>query len=203
MSEHIPQRIDHYRYTDKGVFLAGVIKQQELETNLPRLCEAIVKTSADVEYQLQFDIDMSSNRIVSGMVKTSVILQCQRCMKDYEESLTCKILTAFVENDFEAGKAEQGNYDTFFINREFVDRKVAKNKKGLERKGLVDPRILIEDELLLMLPQIPRHSETGSGTSCHIQFDFPIDERSEQKSDSSRQEKDDNAFSVLKQLKDN
>jgi len=207
MSERIPQRIDYYRYTDRRVFLKGVIKQQVLKDNLPRLCDAIAETAADVEYQLQFDVDVLSNRIVTGVVKTMVILQCQRCMKDYVQSLSGDISMAFVENNFESERAEESHYDTFLVNMENINRDSSdshQTRKSSAGKGLIDPRILIEDELLLMLPQIPRHSETGPGTLCHIQFSYPVNPFGEQGIDSSGQDNgqvDNNPFAVLKQLK--
>jgi len=196
MSERIPQRIDHYRYTDKGVFLEGIIKQQDLENDLPRLYDAIVDTAGDVEYLLQFDVDASSNRIVTGSVKTKVILQCQRCMNDYEAILDCEIATAFVQNAYDLKKADSSDYDTFLVSE--------------NRKELLDPRIIIEDELLLNLPQIPKHPLLGSETeiNCQVQFDYPVAEENEKSKTSSGQgnkqkdeQKGDNPFAILKDLK--
>ena len=203
MLERIPQRIDHYRYTDKGVILEGVITSEESEKELPRLNEAIVKSAGDIEYLLEFDRDKFSNRIVSGFVKTKVILQCQRCMSDFTLDLSCDIATAFVQNDFDIKSAEDSNYEIFW----------------LEQKENLDPRILIEDELLLALPQIPMHShmknsETVS-SSCRVQSAYPVDENTagdmntmsqdaaEVASDSkdSEQVDENNPFAVLKQLK--
>ncbi len=203
MLERIPQRIDHYRYTDKGVILEGVITSEESEKELPRLNEAIVKSAGDIEYLLEFDRDKFSNRIVSGFVKTKVILQCQRCMSDFTLDLSCDIATAFVQNDFDIKSAEDSNYETFW----------------LEQKEYLDPRILIEDELLLALPQIPMHShmknsDTAS-SSCQVQSAYPANENAADDmnimsqdaakvasdgKDSEQVDKN-NPFAVLKQLK--
>lgn len=205
MSERIPNRIDHYRYTDKRVILDCVIKQHELKTELPRLFDAIVEAAADIEFHLEFDIDISSNRIVTGWVKTQVLLQCQRCMKDYEYQLACEISTAFVNNDFEIKCAETSKYDTFFVEKQGVsDEDIARKgtiEKKVEKKSLLEPRILIEDELLLALPQISKHLDSGSGTSCNIQFDYPVEEQSKDSSQYGIQQEDENPFAILKQLK--
>jgi uncharacterized metal-binding protein YceD (DUF177 family) len=207
MVERIPQRIDYYRYTDKGVILDGVITQQELESGFPRLCAAIVKTAGDIEYHLEFDIDIAANRVVTGWLKTQVILQCQRCMNDYQQALSCDVATAFVKNNFEVENAETAQLDTFFVNKQPLQGRK-------EKQELIDPRTIIEDELLLTLPQIARHAETGTGTNCHIQFDYPVvdkvavkgagnnGELNANSSEKVNKQEDDNPFAILKQLKE-
>lgn len=194
MSERIPKRIDYYRYTDKGVILDGLIEQTELETGLSRLFEAIIKPVSDIEYHLEFSIDVSSNRIVTGWLKTQVILQCQRCMQDYVQDLSCKVSTAFVTNDFETKQAEAAKHDIFFVEKHSTEKEFSSKKVSAEKIDCLNPMVLIEDELLLALPQIANHSETGVGTDCHIQFDYPIEEQ-------DIQQQDDNPFAILEQLK--
>ena len=198
MSERIPKRIDYHRYTDKGVILDGLIKQSELETDLPRLFEAIVKPVADIEYHLEFSIDVSSNRIMTGWLKTQVILQCQRCMQDYVQDLSCEVSTAFVKNDFETKQAEASKHEIFCVGQQNsiadIDKESTTKKAGTEKLDCLNPMVLIEDELLLALPQIAKHSETGIGTDCHMQFDYPMQEQ-------DIQQQDDNPFAILEQLK--
>ena len=200
MLERIPQRIDHYRYTDKGVILDGVIVLEESEKDLSRLNEAIVKGAGDIKYHLEFDTDRFSNRIVNGVVKTQVILKCQRCLNDFALDLKCDISIAFVHNDFEAKSAEEAGYENFW----------------LEKKELLDPRLLIEEELLLALPQIAMHpdSDVGINKSCQVQLEYPVIEGAQEASelnpgvavtdsvnkDSEQMDKN-NPFAVLKQLK--
>ena len=188
MKERIPQRIDHYRYTDKGVVLEGVISKEELIKDLPRLNDAIISSVDDVNYYLAFDIDNVKNRVVTGTVQTRVVLQCQRCMEDFTVDLKCDVAIAFVHNDFEQKQAEDSCYDVFW----------------LENKELLDPRILIEDELLLAMPQIPMHPESEIDKACQIELDYPVDSEStdiNQKVQDNKQSEKDNPFAILKQLK--
>ena len=198
MAERIPQRIDYFRYTDKGVILEGVITSQESLDAFPRLAAA-VKNVGDVEYRLEFDVDILSNRIVSGFVKTQVVLQCQRCMNDFSLALDCEIATAFVQNDFELKKAESSDYDVCF-----VEKKVG--KEDTKKKIFLDPRILLEDELLLALPQIAKHPKQDIGTHCQIQqFDSLAEQKDMGLESGKQQSKDgrdsDNPFAILEQLK--
>lgn len=188
MVERIPQRIDHYRYTDKGVALDGVITCKESEKDLLRLNDTIINNLGDIEYHLQFDIDAVGNRIVAGDIKAQVELQCQRCMGDYAINLNCDVSIAFVHNEFEQKKAEDSSYEVFW----------------LDKKELFDPRVLIEDELLLALPQIPMHPDSELA-SCQVQFQYPVEDvqATEQAGlqKMSKQLDEDNPFAVLKKLK--
>ena len=192
MTERIPQRIDHYRYTDKGVTLEGVISPQESEKDLLRLNESIIEPQGDIHYHLEFDKDRLDNRFVSGHVDAKVVMQCQRCMENFTLPLDCEVSIAFVHDDFEQKKAEDSGYDVFWLNK----------------KELFDPRVLIEDELLLALPQFAMHPESDSETGCHIQLDFPADEQvthagtpDEGSGTEQDKQEDDNPFAILKQLK--
>ncbi len=189
MLERIPQRIDHFRYTDQGVILDGVLTQAESNKYLLRFNEAIVKNSSDIIYHLEFDVDFSGNRYVTGNVQTDVILQCQRCMIDFKLELNCDISTAFVCSEREEKQAEDSKYDIFWLSK----------------KEYFDPKVLIEDELLLALPQIAMHPLSEVGTNCKAEVVF-LESGSEQdeylnNSMTSSEQADDNPFAVLKQLK--
>ena len=190
MIERIPQRIDYHRYTEQGVTLDGVMSLSESIKDLPRLNEAIIRNIGDISYYLAFDTDVVGNRFVSGHIGASVVLPCQRCMDNYQLDLQCDLSIAFVGNDFEQKRAEESNYDTFW----------------LAKKSLFDPRVLIEDELLLALPQIPMHPLSEIGKDCDVQVKF-LDDTEEvvaECDDLSGQEikqNRENPFAILKQLK--
>ena len=199
MRERIPQRIDYHRYTEQGVTLDGIITRVESDKDLSRLNDVIINNTGDISYHLEFDTDVLGNRFVTGHVEAQVILQCQRCMDDYKLNLSCNISIAFVTNEFEQKQAEDSSYDIFW----------------LEKKELFDPRILLEDELLLALPQIPMHPESEIGKECDVRVEF-LDETAlmndsthlakalkngtdEDKINS--EQNDDNPFAILKKLK--
>ena len=190
MKDRIPQRIDYHRYTEQGVTLDGLISLTELEKDLPRFSDAIVENIRDVNYFLEFDTDVLGNRFVTGHADAQVILQCQRCMDNYQLDLNCEISIAFVQNDLEQVKAEDSNYDIFW----------------LEKKELFDPRVLIEDELLLALPQISMHPESEIGKDCDVRVKFldkdaVMEENADNKLNNSEQNDKNNPFAILSQLK--
>ncbi|MCW8931074.1 MAG: YceD family protein [Gammaproteobacteria bacterium] len=192
MGERIPQRIDYHRYTEQGVVLDGFISLSESIKDLPRLNNAIIENAGDINYHLEFDTDILGNRFVTGQVEGQVVLQCQRCMDNYTVDLNCNISIAFVKNELEQTQAEESNYDVFW----------------LEKKELFDPRVLLEDELLLALPQIPMHLESQIGEECdvHVEFlgetdDSSIIDNTTEALNNSEQNDKDNPFAILKQLK--
>ncbi len=156
MPERIPKRIDHYRYTDRGVIIKGRLPQKEL----PRLTEIVSDNSDEIEFRLEFGIDVLRNRYMRGHIKTRVILQCQRCLQDYQLVIDSNLALAFVDTDSEAKRAEENDLEAFYV----------------DPKELVDLRVLIEDELLLGLPQIPVHPDSDQDEEnaiCQIQLDYP------------------------------
>lgn len=189
MPERIPQRIDHYRYTDKGVVIEGELSQKELA----RLSDVVTDNSGNIEYRLEFGIDALQNRYIRGRIKTQVVLQCQRCLKDYRLDIDCTVALAFVHTDFEAQRAEESALEPFLV----------------DKKELIDPRVLIEDELLLALPQIPVHpySDKDDGEPvCQIKLDYPsgqtdsgLTKKETSVFDTEQVEKE-NPFAVLKKL---
>ncbi len=197
MKERIPQRVDYHRYTEQGVTLDGLITKADSLKDMSRFNESIVDILDDISYHLAFDTDLLGNRFVTGSVETRVQLQCQRCMDNYSLSIKSDITIAFVKNESEQSLAEDSNYDVFW----------------LKTKELFAPIVLLEDELLLSLPQIPMHPESEIGQDCDVQVQFLDEEAhttdagsseshsSEDSLEKELEQKDDNPFAILKQLK--
>lgn len=188
MIGRIPQRIDYFRYTDQGVILDGVVTQKESDKDFLRFKEAILGSSSDIIYHLEFDVDFLGNRYVSGKVSTQVILQCQRCMNNFAVDLNCDISTAFVQKESQQKLAEDSDYDIFWLSK----------------REYLDPRVLIEDELLLALPQIAMHALSEVGKSCTAEvvfLDTDLHQDGSFEDNNSSEQADDNPFAILKKLK--
>ena len=178
MLERLAQRIDHYRYTDKGVIIEGSLSQSEFR----RLSEVTTEGSDNLEYKLEFGIDPQSTRYAKGWVKTRLVLQCQRCLENYILDIESKIVIAFVHSDYEIERAEKTGYDAYLLND----------------KQWGDPRLILEDEILLSIPLIPSHQEDDE--ACQVKLEYSVPAASEVGNKMSGQE-DSNPFAVLKNLK--
>lgn len=96
---------------------------------------------AAVHYRFEFGPDADGRATVNGEVAGSLPLRCQRCFERYDLAVDTTVSLALVSGIDEA-KALPAAYEPLLIE----DR-------------LLRSSDLIEDELILAIPAIPRHSE--------------------------------------------
>lgn len=169
MSEKfIPEHIDPFRYAEQGLSLAGTVKIADLQ----RLSSTLGSNDDVVFAELQFGVDEQDIAFLKGHLKAKLTLQCQRCM----EPFICEIISDFVlgiVNTLDEANALPERYEP-----------------AMAKEGNLALRELIEDEIILNLPIIPRHELEG----CKVKL--PL-------ADSGwEQGKGENPFHVLKSLKD-
>lgn len=168
MSEKfLPEHIDPFRFAEQGLGLDGIVKLADM----PRLSSLIVNKDGNVSVKLNFGIDEQGVIFLKGHLETTVVLQCQRCM----EPLIHEIMS-----DFALG----------IINTlDEVNTLSAVYEPAIATDGSLALRDLIEDEVILNLPIIPRHEPE----QCQVQL--PL-------SDSGwKDEKNESPFQVLASLK--
>jgi uncharacterized protein len=138
MRQHLPREIDPFKLAYNGVVLEGTMQLSEM----PRLCGALTDSNGDVEVKIQFDIDELGIPFVSGQFKTTLSLLCERCMQPMPYAVDSKLLLALVKHESRIENlAEQ--YEPWLI----------------EGDDPVKLSELIEDELILALPIVPKHPE--------------------------------------------
>ena len=99
------------------------------------------KTPNKVCYRFEFGRDTDGRATVLGQVAAELPLCCQRCFERYDFRVDAEVALALVEGIDEA-KALPAEYEPLMLE----DR-------------LMRASDLIEDELILAVPAIPRHSE--------------------------------------------
>ena len=168
MSDKLPDLIDPLLFAERRSILAGAIKIAALE----RLSGMVVTNDGDVEVEVVF-AKQGKRALVSGSIKATLELECQSCLQalswPIELSFKLGIVTSMQE-------AEQLEIDCEPLL--FDGEKVSLNE-------------IIEDEILLALPDYPKH-----GYDC-------IRQRSSKDAefDDDSQTKTNNPFSVLAKLK--
>jgi uncharacterized protein len=135
MSPPLPDRIDPWRYAEAGKVLEGVMALAEL----PRLAPLLVE-GGEAGYRLAFGRE-GGRAVVSGEVRSRLALRCQRCLGCLALEVDATFALAFVTGLEEAG-ALPAPYEPAVV----VD-------------GRVRPLELVEDELLLAVPDIPLHED--------------------------------------------
>lgn len=167
MEKNIPEHIDPYRHAEQGLSMGGTVKMADM----PRLCAHLNQTDGCAHVELQFGVDEQGVTFIKGQVKAMLVLQCQRCMDPY----SCEIISDFalgITKTLDEANALPSFYEPV-----------------LTLEGQLALRELIEDELILNLPIIPRH-ETQV---CHVEM--PLRDKGWKEGESNK------PFQVLESLK--
>ncbi len=134
-------RIDPWRAVAAEQRFAGA----GFPSDLPRLNDALSDIGGSAEwparFELQFGRDPESQPVALGRVELTLRLVCQRCLGEVRIPLDAPIALALVRNESQvAGLPDH------------LDPVVVE-------EGGLSPLDLVEDELLLAIPQVPLHAE--------------------------------------------
>lgn len=169
--KRLPHEIDPFRLAESGVELSGPIPLKQMRRLLPLLVDA----SGVVSVVLNFDIDELGVPYVRGRIVAELNIICQRCLETLRLPVDQDIVLAWVRNEQEAERLPI-RYESYLVEQ--------------------NPLMLndvIEDELLLALPQVPMHEETDCPASKWLEAQA----KAELAEDDSE-----NPFSILAKLKD-
>jgi DUF177 domain-containing protein len=165
----LPITIDPYKSAQRNLVCDGYFELSEFD----RLSATAEKCSGQMNVKIQFGVDEQGLNTISGTGSTMVELTCQRCNELFEQTLSVSFNLSPIK------KAEQADelpsyYDAI----------------ELDENGEVNLRELVESELLLAIPLIPRHELDD----CQASADSTWGELPEELDKP-------NPFDVLKQLK--
>ena len=114
--------------------------------DFPRLAEALPESSGPLTYQVRGFTDADRRPGLELEVETTVTLVCQRCLEPMPVRLKARRVLYLARTEDEAERLEQQ-----------MDQ--ISGAEALVAPGLLDLATLVEDEVLLGLPLIPRHDE--------------------------------------------
>lgn len=134
----LPEKIHPWRIAAENGVLNGTLALAAL----PRLAATLDDADGRVAIALTFGIDGQGFRFIQGVLCTEVALTCQRCLGPLRLALNVTVSLALARDEAEMNRLPD-DYEPLLIPE----------GSGL---AVVD---LIEDELLLALPQIPRHDD--------------------------------------------
>lgn len=171
MYQKLPKELDPFRLAQNGLKLEGQIPLAEL----PRLTQSLLSDEGLVDVKMAFDIDEIGTPYMKGVFSVPVSLICQRCMTAMDFELKADTLLALVKSERKVeGLADQ--YEPWV----------------LDSNDPVLTSTLIEDELILSLPLVPKHE-----TQC-----LPDDAwRSGDETDITENDKPESPFAILSSLK--
>jgi uncharacterized protein len=138
MNGGLPERIDPLHLADHHVRLAGHLPVAHLR----RLCEALCSTGGEISISAEFGHDESRQRVVHLVVVAPVQFTCQRCMQPMAMQMSVDETLGIVSNEAEAERLGS-RYEPLLV--------------GADAQGRASLLEIVEDELLLRVPMIPRH----------------------------------------------
>jgi len=165
----LPITIDPYKSAQRSLECEGIIES----SGMNRLLAAIVTCSEHLHVKVNFGVDELGLVSISGKGSATVSLTCQRCTEAFEHKLSIDFVFSPAKDE-EAAENLPSYYDAI----------------ELDENGEVNLRELVEDELLLALPLIPRHElEDCRSPSDSVWGELPVEHDKP------------NPFDVLKKLK--
>src|SRR3990167_9606650 len=131
----IPTHIDPFRFAELSLNVEGSL----CIADMTRLGVNVVPDDSIVTVNLQFGLDDQGITYLIGNLKTALTLLCQRCMKPFTYEIISKFELGIVKTLDEAN-ALSANYEP-----------------AIAKEGMLALKELIEDEIILNLPLVPRH----------------------------------------------
>ncbi len=136
MRQQLPKEIDPFRFANTGRELEGELALDKMT----RLAESLHHTEGQVTVSMKFDIDGTGTPYMHGHFATTLSLTCERCMQELTVPVEIDTMLGLVRHEkLVEGLAEQ--YEPWII----------------EDGELPDPATVVEDELILALPLVPKH----------------------------------------------
>jgi uncharacterized protein len=132
----LPEKINPVRLAEKCVTLKGVLAIREMR----RLKDLVSDSRGEISIKIDFSYDANHAIVIALEVTTTLVLQCQRCMENFNYPIHINNLLSPVKNDAEAAKMQR--YEPLLVEGDFI----------------VLPEV-VEDEILLNLPLVAKHTQ--------------------------------------------
>jgi len=173
--QRLPLEVDPIRLATREEHLLGTIPLKQMK----RLTSELSSSEGDVFIDVEFSVDINHVVILAGEIKTDAKLICQRCMGEMDLPIALDFQLAFVRSEAEMERLPEGYEATLIGNNTMM---------------LSD---IIEDEILLALPPIPKHLDESCSSDV-ITEDWNSQQINEPNTESVEQV---NPFDVLASLK--
>jgi uncharacterized protein len=131
----MPEFVDPWRLADRETGFSGRIALDKL----PRLASALMTVAGEVVFDIRFSRDARHRACIRLQVQAELGLECQRCLQQMEHPVEAVVDLSVIEVPAEAERLPD-EYEPVLVDD--------------GRLRLLD---LVEDELLLAIPQIPMH----------------------------------------------
>lgn len=169
MLDRLPELIDPISFADKHSELSGQIKLNSLSRLAPLLKDDSGVATVDLIFS-------RNGRLASieGRITATLTVTCQNCLNAMDLSIESHIRLGIVGSLDEADRLPE-NYEPLLVG-----------------EGKIPLKDIVEDELLLALPDFPRHLEACFNSEARADHQDSLD---------IEQSNSNNPFSILAKLK--
>jgi uncharacterized protein len=142
-SDPLPARVNHRKLATENRNVEGILQLSAFK----RLAESLLATEGEVSAKLAFRKGRKHSTLITGDVFVTVSLSCQNCLAPVDYDLKAELHHAIVTSEEALFKLEE-------------------EEDGIvSLEDLVDTVDLLEDELILSLPMVAKHS----GANCQVE----------------------------------
>ena len=154
MVKVLPQRFNPDLLARDGTLFELVMPQSQMK----RLAAILLSTEHDIQCTARFS-RRKDNIVVGGRIRTVFALTCQRCVEPMTVDIDEPFELVFVENE-EKAEALSDKLDPVI----------------LDEHGHIHVVDLFEDEVILHVPDVPRHADSSTCRVAKTEFgNLPTD----------------------------
>ncbi len=168
MAQPLPEFVDPWRVCEQGRNYVGAYALDELA----RLTPLLASSQGEAAFALRFGYDDEHRLLVAGRVEANLSLICQRCLQPMDLVARAVVALSPVRGLEEAARLPE-ELDPLLVESDQLRL-----------------RDIVEDELIMAIPSIARHSES----ECRLMAEAETGEETERQHAA-------NPFAVLASLK--
>ncbi|MFO7648931.1 MULTISPECIES: YceD family protein [Halomonas] len=143
LTTRLPSRVEPYRLAARAEHLEGLMSLDDFA----RLADEVGPQSGDCRVWLDFAIDAQGRRVIHGRLEAELQLPCRRCLSPMAQRVASEFLLGMVTSDALAAELPSTHEPVLVEN---------------EQLNLLT---VVEDELILSLPQVVYHDEADCEVS--------------------------------------
>lgn len=143
LTTRLPLQVEPYRLAANAERLEGYVSLD----SMPRLEEEAGEQQGACEVRLDFGVDAQGRRFIDGWLKADVDLACRRCLEPLPVSVESRFQLGIVTSDGVAAELPNA-YEPVVVENEQLNLLA-----------------VLEDELILSLPQVVYHDEAECSVS--------------------------------------
>ncbi|MYL22800.1 YceD family protein [Vreelandella massiliensis] len=168
----LPSRVEPYKLAARHERLEGLVPLNQLA----RLAEEAGDQTGDCHVVLEFGVDAQGRREIRGHLQATLSLACRRCLEPMPQPVESRFLLGMISDEA------------------LADELPASHEPVLVENEQLDLLTVVEDELILSLPQVVYHDEK----ECRVSPEQLV---SKAEGSDEKAAPNDNPFAVLNALK--